>query len=151
MKKFKNLIISLTLILPILMIIGCEEDDNSVEEKSEAFITLTSHPWVYDTLYTICNDPEILWWFSLIDSSFSASNYEIVFQEDYTFLGSLDGDAKWRFEHNETELIIADDDDPTDTYNHFRIDELTNSILKLTDLGDVPPSDTCYVQMIFRK
>jgi len=50
-----------------------------------------------------------------------------------------------------TEIVIVDDDDPSDIYNHFRIDELTDEILKLTDLGDVPPSDTCFVQFIYLK
>lgn len=151
MKKIKHFIFLFIFLIPMLLVIGCEKDESSVEEKSENFITLTSHPWVYDTLYTICNDPEILWWFLLMDSTASATNYEISFEENYTFLGSFDGDAKWRFENEETELIIADDGDPTDIYNHYRIDELTNEILKITDLADVPPSDTCYVQFIYRK
>lgn len=156
MKKLKNFLLSFIILIPLLIIIGCEKEEKEekkveVEEKSEVFLTLTSHPWVYDTFYTICNDPEIIHWYSLLDSAASASNYTVSFEEDYTYLGSPDGDAKWRFENNETEVIIVDDDDPTDIYNHFRIDELTDEILKLTDLADVPPSDTCYVQFIYRK
>jgi hypothetical protein len=150
MKKLKYFTLSLIFLIP-LIIIGCDKDENTEEKKSEVFTTLTSHSWVYDTFYTICNDPEILWWYSLLDSTASATNYEISFEEDYAFLGSPDGDAKWRFENEETEVIIVDDDDPTDIYNHFRIDELTEEILKVTDLADVPPSDTCYVQFIYRK
>lgn len=151
MRKLKNFTLLLIFLIPLIIILRCENDENKEEIKSDAFITLTSHPWVYDTFYTICNDPEILWWYSLLDSNASATNYEIIFAVDYTFLGSYDGDAKWRFENKETELVVVDDDDPTDIYNHFRIDELTDAILKLTDLGDVPPSDTCYVQFIYRK
>lgn len=151
MKKTKYFTFSLIFLISLIIILSCENDENTEEKKSEIFITLTSHPWVYDTFYTICNDPEILDWYSFIDSTASATNWEISFEEDYTFLGSFDGDAKWRFENEETEVIIVDDDDPTDIYNHFRIDELTEEILKVTDLADVPPSDTCYVQFIYRK
>lgn len=152
MNKLKYFTFSIFFLILIIIIVGCEKNsDNAEEKKPEAYTTLTSHPWVYDTFYTVCTDPEILWWYSLLDSAASASNYEISFEGDYTFIGSPDGDAKWRFENEETEILIVDDDDPTDIYNHFRIDELTDEILKLTDLADVPPSDTCYVQFIYRK
>ena len=150
MKKTKYYTFSLIFLISLITILGCKDDETS-ENKSEVFTTLTSHPWIYDTFNTICSDPEILWWYTLLDSVASATNYEISFKEDYTFLGSPDGDAIWKFDNGETEVIIVDDDDPTDIYNHFRIDELTEEILKLTDLGDVPPSDTCYVQFIYRE
>jgi hypothetical protein len=151
MKNLKNSTFSLAFLIPLLIIISCEKDENTVQEKSETFLTLTSHPWVYDSYYTICIDPDIKWWFTLLDSTAIANNYEISFKEDYTFLGSLDGNAKWRFEKNETEIVIVDDDDPSDIYSHFRIDELTDELLKLTDLGDVPPTETCYVEFFYRK
>ncbi|TLX73733.1 hypothetical protein E9993_14845 [Labilibacter sediminis] len=151
MKKLKNFTLLLTFLIPLLIIIGCEKDENTEDEKSEVFTTLTSHPWVYDTFYTICNDPEILMWYGLVDSAASATNQEILFEEDYAFLGWFDGDGKWRLENDETEVIIVSDEDQTDIYNHFSIYELTDEILILTDLADVPPSDTCYVQFIFRK
>ena len=151
MKKTIYLTLLLIFLSPLIFIFCCEKNENVEEIKSEVFTTLTSHPWVYDTFYSICNDPEILWWYGLLDSAASATNYEMSFEEDYIFLGSPEGDAKWRFENEETEVVIVDDDDPSDIYNHFRIDELTDEILKLTDLADVPPSDTCYVQFIYRK
>jgi len=151
MKNTKYFTLSLIFLISVFIILSCENDETAEENKSEVFTILTSHPWVYDTFYTVCNDPEIIWWYTLIDSTLSAANYEISFKEDYTFLGSLDGDAKWKLDNGETEVIIVDDDDPTDIYSHLRIDELTEEILKVTDLGDVPPSDTCYVQFIYRK
>lgn len=151
MKKLKCFAFLLIFLFPLIIVLGCDKDENTEENKSEVFIALTSHPWVYDSFYTICKDPEILWWYSLLDSAASANNHAISFEEDYTFLGSFDGDAKWRFENEETEVVIVDDDDPTDIYSHFQIDELSEEILKLIDIGDVPPSDTCYVRFIYRK
>jgi len=151
MKKIKFFTFSLIFLISLIIILVCENDKAKEENKSDVFTTLTSHAWEYDTFFTICNDSEILWWYTLLDSNLSAANHEISFNEDYTVIGSLDGDAKWKFDNEETEVIIVDDDDPTDIYSHLRIDELTDEILKLTDLADVPPSDTCYVQFIYRK
>jgi hypothetical protein len=52
----------------------------------------------------------------------------------------------WKFSNEETEIITFDEDDPSDIYGHYRIDILTDDVLETTDLGDVPPSDTCYVK-----
>ncbi|MBS2098610.1 hypothetical protein [Carboxylicivirga linearis] len=151
MKKLPNYAFLLTFLIPVLVFLACEKEEGKEVERSEVFLTLTSHSWAYDTVYIECDDPDIIWWFTFLDSAASATNYEILFKEDFTFIGSPDGDAKWRLQNNETEIMIVDDDDAMDIYNHFRIDELTDQLLKITDMGDVPPSDTCYVQFVYRK
>ena len=151
MKKTKYFTFSFIFLISLVTILSCKDDETSLDDKSQVYTTLTSHPWVYDTFNTICNDPEILFWYTYFDSAFSASNYQIIFKRDYAFLGSLDGDAKWKLDNKETEVVIVDANNQTNIYSHFRIDEITDEILKLTDLVDVPPSDTCYVQFTYRK
>jgi hypothetical protein len=128
--------------------ISCEKDTNDNEIKSEQFKLLTAHIWNFDTITTICKDPEIQWFINLIDSSFSGGTVYYGTNGDFILTigdGEVVESGKWKFSNAETEIISFDEDDPSDIYGHGRIDLLTENSLIVTDLVDVPPSDTCYV------
>ncbi len=122
-------------ILPL----ACEKDD----EKSEQFKLLTNHTWFYETIFTICQDPEIKLFIDMLDDEAKGST--MVFNADGKFVSPFES-GSWRFDNGETEIITFDSDDPSDIYGHVRIDVLTEDVLEVTDLIDLPPSDTCYVK-----
>jgi hypothetical protein len=138
----KNLLIfSVTTILIVICILpqGCEKDD----EKSEKFKLLTAHTWNYDTISTICQDPEIKWFINMLDNESKGST--VMYNADGKFVSHFES-GSWKFDNGETEIITFDSDDPSDILGHVRIDVLTVEVLEITDLGDVPPTDTCYVK-----
>jgi len=118
---------------------GCEKEDS----MSERFLLLTGHAWRYDTIFTICQDPEIVWFFNMLDSGANGST--VIYSADGLFVSTFES-GKWKFSNGETEIITFDEEDPSDIYGHVRIDVLTDDVLEITDLADVPPSDTCYVK-----
>ena len=138
----KNLLVySVFTILIVICILpqGCEKDN----VKSEQFELLTGHIWNYDTIFTICQDPEIKWFINMLDNA--AEGGTIMYIADGKFVSPFES-GSWKFSNGETEIITFDSDDPSDIYGHVRIDVLTEAILGITDLVDVPPSDTCYVK-----
>jgi hypothetical protein len=110
---------------------------------SERFQLLTAHAWKYDTIFTICQNPEIVWWINMLDSAAKGST--ILYNANGSFV-SLFESGGWKFSNGETEIITFDADDPSDILGHVRIDVLTDEVMEFTDLADVPPSDTCYVK-----
>ena len=138
----KNFLIYIVITISIsicLLSQGCGKDD----VKSEQYQLLTDHIWYYDTIFTICQDSEIKWFINILDND--AKGKTIMFNTDGKFFSPFES-GSWKFSNGETEIITFDSDDPSDIYGHMRIDELTEEVLEITDLGDVPPSDTCYVK-----
>ena len=135
-----------SLIIAGLTTITCEKD----EETSERFKLLTAHAWNFDTVFTICQNPEIIWIVGFLQQSFQGMT--ITYHSNGTF-ASADGNGevfesgKWKFSNEETEVITFDEDDPSDIYGHVRIDLLTEDVLEITDMAEVPPSDTCWLKM----
>jgi hypothetical protein len=141
---FVFLIITILIVLGIV-IKGCEKD----EERSERFKLLTAHIWNHDSLWTICQDPEISYWIHMFDSL--ATGVTITYSDNGTFItkdGAGEGfeSGGWKFSNEETEIVTFDDEAPSDIYGHYRIEILTDDVLEYTDLADVPPSDTCWVK-----
>ena len=118
------------------------------EKKSERFILLTAHDWKIDSLLTICQDPEIANFVYMMDSALKGLS--VYYNADGSFISPFESGG-WMFSNAETEIITFDDEDPSDIYGHVRIDQLTEEVLEVTDLADVPPSDTCYVKMNLKK
>ena len=144
MKNLLSFLIVTSFIIAGLTMTMCEKD----EEKSEQFKLLTAYTWNFDTIVTICQDPEIIWFVGWLAESFQGGT--VTYRSDGSFaLAGWDGDViesgKWKFSNGETEIITFDADDPSDIYGHVRIDVLTEEVLEITDLVDVPVSDTCYV------
>lgn len=138
----KNLLLYPVITILIVICImpqGCGKDD----EKSKQFILLTEHIWNYDTIFTICQDPEIKWFIYMLDSGAKGST--VMYNTDGKFV-SLFEIGSWKFSNGETEIITFNSDDPSDIYGHVRIDMLTEEVLEITDLVEVPPSDTCYIK-----
>jgi hypothetical protein len=79
----------------------------------------------------------------MIDSS--AKGKTIMYNAEGKFVSPFEN-GSWKFNNGETEIITFDTDDPSDIYGHVRIDILTEEVLELTDLVDVPPTDTCSVK-----
>jgi len=138
----KNILIYTVITILIVICIlpqSCKKDD----EKSERFKLLTDHTWNYETILTICQDPEIKWFINMLDSGFKGST--VMYNTDGEFVSIFES-GSWKFSNGETEIITFDSDDPSDILGHVRIDMLTEEVLEITDLVDVPPSDTCYVK-----
>jgi len=135
------MIYSVITVLSVICIVsqGCEKKD----EKSENFKLLTAHDWKYDTIITICQDPEIKWFIDMMNTTFKGAT--VMLDADGKFVSPFES-GSWKFSNGETEIITFDSDDPTDIYGHVRIDKLTEEVLEITDLVDVVPSDTCYVK-----
>jgi hypothetical protein len=93
-------------------------------------------------------DPEIREFVTLIHDG--TVGKAVVFDADYLFSSPFET-GKWRFANNEKEIIAYDADDPSDILSHVRIDLLTADSLELTDLGDLPPTDTCSLKTILLK
>ena len=137
----KNLLIYKVITILIVICIlpqSCKKDD----EKSKQFKLLTDHIWNYDTIFTICQDPEIKWFINMLDSGAKGST--VMYHTDGKFVSPFES-GSWKFSNGETEIITFDSDDPSDILGHVRIDVLTEEVLEITDLVDLPPSDTCYV------
>ena len=138
----KNLLIYT--VFTLLIAIGIASQSCEKEKsKSEQFKLLTDHIWNYDTIFTICQDPEIQWFINLLD--IDAEGGMIIYNADGIFVSPFES-GSWKFSNEETEIITFDSDDPSDIYGHVRIDMLTEEVLEVTDLVDVPPTDTCYVK-----
>ena len=138
----KNLLIYKVITILIVICIlpqSCKKDD----EKSKQFKLLTDHIWNYDTIFTICQDPEIKWFINMLDSGAKGST--VMYNTDGKFVSPFES-GSWKFSNGETEIITFDSDDPSDILGHVRIDVLTEEVLEITDLVDLPPSDTCYVK-----
>ena len=131
------------LIFTLIALMGCEKDKNDDDNKSEQFKLLTTHIWNYDTVFTICQDPEIKWFINMLDNAAKGST--VKYNADGKFVSPFET-GSWKFSNGEAEIITFDSDDPSDIYGHARIDVLTEEVLEITDLIDVPPSDTCYVK-----
>ncbi|MFC2113499.1 hypothetical protein ACFLTA_09550 [Bacteroidota bacterium] len=150
MKNLMSLLLVTSFIIAGLTTTMCEKD----EENSEHFKLLTAHTWNFDTIVTICKDPEIIMFVGWLAESFQGGT--VTYGSDGSFaLSDVDGDAiesgKWKFSNNETEIITFDEDDPTDILGHVRIDVLTETVLEATDIIDIPVSDTCYVTIKWMK
>ena len=115
---------------------------------SERFLLLTAHPWEHDTIFTICQDPEIVWWINLYDSA--AKGSIVTYSADGSFVSPFES-GNWKFSNGENEIVTFDTDDPSDILGHVRIDVLIDDVLEVTDLAEVPPSDTCYIKGRFIK
>jgi len=136
-----TLVFTVIAIIVVICILpqACEKDD----ENSESFNLLTAHTWNYDTIYTICQDPEIVWFIDMLEDA--AKGLTVKYTADGKFVSPFET-GSWKFSNGETEIITYDSDDPDDILGHVRIDLLTEEVLEVTDLVDVPPSDTCYVK-----
>ena len=141
MKKIFGFAFIIFVIAAGIVISSCKKEEEY--NKSERFLLLTNHVWKLDTVITICKDPEIIWFVDVINED--AKGSIIIFSADGMFTSEFES-GKWKFNNGETEVIAFDDEDPSDILQHFRIDVLTDDILKITDLADVPPSDTCYLK-----
>lgn len=139
MKNLLGFSVLTLLIVVVIVSLGCEKDD----KKSEKFLLLTAHIWNYDTIFTICQDPEIKWFIEMLDDA--AKGNTVMYNADGKFVSPFES-GSWKFSNEESEIIIFDSDDPSDIYGHVRIDVLTGEVLEITDLVDVPPSDTCFVK-----
>ena len=62
-----TLVFTVIAIIVVICILpqACEKDD----ENSESFNLLTAHTWNYDTIYTICQDPEIVWFIDMLEDA----------------------------------------------------------------------------------
>ena len=118
---------------------GCEKEDG----MSERFQLLTAHAWKYDTIFTICQDPEIVLFINMLDSGAKGST--VIYSANGSVVSPFES-GKWKFSNGETEIITFDEDDPSDIYGHVRINVLTDDVLEITNLVDPPSSDTCYVK-----
>ena len=150
MKKLLHHSVLCFLIAILIPLTACDEDQNGDDIHSERFQLLTAHTWNFDTIFTICQDPEIIWFIDWIAETWPGTTKS--YRSDGSFaLTGPDGTAfesgKWEFSNGESEIITFDEDDPSDILGHVRIDVLTDEDLELTDLIDVPVSDTCYVTM----
>jgi len=136
-----TLVFTVIAIIVVICILpqACEKDD----ENSESFNLLTAHTWNYDTIYTICQDPEIVWFIDMLEDA--VKGLTVKYTADGKFVSPFET-GSWKFSNGETEIITYDSDDPDDILGHVRIDLLTEEVLEVTDLVDVPPSDTCYVK-----
>lgn len=138
----KNLLVNTLITILIVICIlpqACKKDD----VKSEQFKLLTAHIWKYDTIFTICQDPEIKLFINMLDNSTEGGT--IMYNADGKFVSPFES-GSWKFSNGETEIITFDSDEPSDILGHVRIDVLIDEILEITDLVDLPPSDTCYVK-----
>lgn len=150
MKKLLGFLLVSSFIIAGLTTTMCEED----EETSERFKLLTAHTWNFDTMITICQNPEIIWAVGFVLEHFQGAT--VTYQSNGYFAladgtGEVFESGKWKFSNGETEIITFDEDDPSDIYGHYRIDMLTDDVLEATDLGEVPPTDTCYIKTIYVK
>ena len=143
MKKFLHHLVLSFLISILIPLMGCDKDKNGDDIKSEQFKLLTAHAWKQDIISTICQDPEIKWFIQMVDSAFKGTT--VMYNANGTYVSAVES-GNWEFSNGETEIITFDTDDPSDIYGHVRIDVLTEEVLEITDLVDVPPTDTCYVK-----
>ncbi len=137
-------------VFTLLIVIGivsqsCEKE----ESKSEQFLLLTAHIWKHDTLFTICQDPEIRWFIHLLDSTMIVKGGTLEYNANGKFVfatgtGEEFESGNWKFSNEKEDEILTYEG--TDTLGLVRIQELTTEVLETIDLIDVPPSDTCYVK-----
>lgn len=138
----KNILVytaAIFLLVICILPLACEKDD----EETERFTLLTDHSWTYNSIYTICTDPEIIWFVDMLNEEVKGKT--IQFSANGEFVSPFERGG-WKFSNGETEIITFDSDDPSDIYGHVRIDILTEEVLEITDLADVPPSETCYLK-----